>query len=123
MKKVVLAVDDSESIRSLVMLNLLNSGWEVLTAYDGYDALDKLATQKIDLIITDIQMPNLNGYELLRILRKKPQYANIPVVILSSLCAEQDIAYGYELGATSYLAKPFQPSVMTQEVGRLLRSA
>lgn len=123
MKKVVLAVDDSESIRSLVMLNLLNSGWEVLTAYDGYDALDKLANQQVDLIITDIQMPNLNGYELLRILRKKPQYAGIPVVILSSLCAEQDIAYGYELGANSYLAKPFQPSVMTREVGRLLQSA
>ena len=121
MKKVVLAVDDSEAVRSLVVLNLINSGWEVITAYDGYDALDKLASRKVDLIITDIQMPNLNGYELLRIIRKNPRYSQIPVVILSSLCAEQDIAYGYELGATGYLAKPFQPAVMTAEVGRLLQ--
>lgn len=122
MSRRILVVDDSPTLVKFVSYSLKSSGYEVVGASDGMDALEKVShlESDIDLVITDLNMPNVDGYELIATLRKNAKYAETPIIILSSEEAQEDKAKGEEVGATSYLVKPFKSSVLLAEVARLL---
>ena len=120
MSKVVMVVDDSESIRKFVMFALRAQGCKVVPAKDGQDALEKLAREQIDLLITDLNMPNMDGFELLKSFREQEAYQDVPVIILSSLSSEEEIETGKRLGADTYLVKPFNQKRIQYEVAKFL---
>lgn len=121
MKKTILVVDDSPTIRKFVSLALENLGYKVVTASDGMEALEVLVKfGSIDLIIADINMPNLDGFELIKLLRSKDKFRNVPIIILSSLSDGKSIETGLRLGANSYLVKPFNVKRIQYEVSKYL---
>jgi two-component system chemotaxis response regulator CheY len=115
-------VDDSPTVLKFVSYSLKNSGFKVITAIDGMDALEKLAAlnQGIDMIITDLNMPNMDGYELISTLRRNDKFGGMPIIILSSEEDEADKRKGEDVGADSYLTKPFKSSVLLYEVSKFL---
>lgn len=118
MSKVVMAVDDSATVRKFVSVALSMQGFSVVTAKDGMDALEKLPHANVDLLITDLNMPNMDGFELIRALRENPVYKELPVIILSSLSDEGSKGKGMELGVGSYLVKPFSLEKIQYEVSK-----
>jgi len=118
--KAVMIVDDSESIRKFLVFAIRAQGFNVVAARDGMDALEKLSKNKVDLIITDLNMPNMDGFEFLKAIREDREYREVPVIILSSLTNEQDIETGMKLGANSYLLKPFDQKRIQYEVAKYL---
>ena len=120
MRKVILVVDDSSTIRKFVSLSLSMQGFDVLTACDGMDALEKLPTKKVDLVITDLNMPNMDGFSFVKALRENPDYQDTPVIVLTSLPEEKNREEGARLGVTSYLMKPFKPERIQYEVAKCL---
>ena len=120
MKKVVMIVDDSESIRKFVMFALRAQGYGVIVAKDGMHALELLARERVDLIITDLNMPNLDGFELVKIIRSDHELNELPVIILSSLDSEEEKRLGKQLGANAYLVKPFDQKRIQYEVSKYL---
>lgn len=118
--KRVMIVDDSATMRRFVTFALRARGLQVLTAEDGQEALEKLALTPVDLVITDLNMPKLDGFGLVRALREDGHYASLPVIILSSLSKKEDIDRGLDLGATAYLTKPFDESRIQYEVAKHL---
>ncbi|HUI29099.1 MAG TPA: response regulator [Candidatus Acidoferrales bacterium] len=118
--KAVLIVDDSESIRKFLVFAIRAQGFNVIAARDGMEALEKLSKTKVDLIITDLNMPNMDGFEFLKAVREDREYRETPVIILSSLTNEQDIETGMKLGANSYLLKPFDQKRIQYEVAKYL---
>jgi len=120
MKKVILIADDSPTIRKFVSFSLTMQGFEVVPASDGMEAIEKLPAHKVDLVITDLNMPNLDGFELIRSIRGNDDYREIPIIILSSLSASEDIERGMSYGANSYLVKPFDPKRIQYEVSKYL---
>ncbi|HCV42259.1 MAG TPA: response regulator [Bacteroidetes bacterium] len=120
MGNVILVVDDSATVRKFVALSLSMQGFQVMTACDGMDALEKLPTGKVDLVITDLNMPNMDGYEFIRTLRESSQYSELPVIILSSLSDKESRDLGLKAGAHSYLVKPFSIEKVQYEVAKYL---
>jgi two-component system, chemotaxis family, chemotaxis protein CheY len=120
MNNAILVVDDSPTVRKFVSLSLSMQGFKVITACDGMDALEKLPTEKIDLVITDLNMPNMDGYEFIRTLRESEQYRELPVIILSSLSDQVSRNLGLKAGAHSYLVKPFSIEKVQYEVSKYL---
>ena len=120
MKKAVMIVDDSESVRKFLVFALRSLGLLVVAARDGMDALEKLSQNKVDLVITDLNMPNMDGFEFLKALREDREYSDVPVIILSSLSNENDIETGMQLGANSYLIKPFDQKRIQYEVAKYI---
>ncbi len=120
MKKVVLVADDSPSIRKFVAFALSAKGFEIIPASDGMEALEKIPAGKIDLIITDLNMPNLDGFELIKSIRSNDEFKETPIIILSSLAGSDEISKGLECGANSYLVKPFDPKRILYEVAKYL---
>jgi two-component system chemotaxis response regulator CheY len=118
MSQVVLAVDDSATVRKFVSVSLSMQGFQVITASDGMDALEKLPQQQVDLVITDLNMPNMDGFELIRALRENPQYKDLPVIILTSLTDEVSRETGAKLGVSSFLVKPFSLEKIQYEVSK-----
>jgi len=104
--KTILAVDDAESNID-ILLDALGSEYEIVVALDGESALEIVAEDKPDLILLDIMMPGIDGFEVLERLKASPATADIPVVILSARTGSDDWARGIELGAADYLTKPF----------------
>ena len=109
MKKVILVADDSPSIRKFVSFALTMKGFDIVPASDGMEALEKLPAEKVNLVITDLNMPNLDGFELIKAIRNNDDYRDIPIIILSSLAGSEEIQRGMDCGANSYLIKPFDP--------------
>lgn len=122
MSRRILVVDDSPTLVKFVSYSLKSNGYEVVGACDGMDALEKVSNLEsdIDLVITDLNMPNIDGYELIATLRKNAKFADTPIIILSSEEGEEDKQKGIEAGATSYLVKPFKSSLLLSEVSKLL---
>lgn len=122
MSRRILVVDDSPTLVKFVSYSLKSSGYEVVGACDGMDALEKVSslTTDIDLVITDLNMPNIDGYELIATLRQNDKFLEVPIIILSSEESDEDKQKGEKAGATSYLVKPFKSSVLLAEVARLL---
>lgn len=120
MKKVVLIADDSPSIRKFISFALTMDGYDVISASDGMEAIEKIPTSKVDLVITDLNMPNIDGFELIKVIRGNQDLKEVPIIILSSLSSNEDIEHGLSCGANSYLVKPFNPKRIQYEVSKYL---
>ena len=122
--KTALVVEDSAIMREFIVssLSALPNIFPVL-ATNGFEALKLLPQQSIDIILTDINMPDINGLELLSFVKNHPEYRTIPVVIISTEKSEEDLKRGMALGADDYLAKPFQPQELHLIIQRLLKLA
>lgn len=115
----VLFVDDSLSVRKVAERMLLSLGVEVVTAVDGQDALDKLRTTSFSLVFTDLEMPRVHGYDLIREMRYQPAYSEIPVVVISSRSGQKHVDQALGMGAREYLTKPFSPEILNAVLSRL----
>ncbi len=120
----ILVAEDERDIRDLVTFTLRFSGYEVVAAIDGADAVDKAAHERPDLILMDVRMPRMTGYEACKHLKANPVTANIPVVFLSAKGQEAEVRTGLDVGATEYILKPFAPDQLAARVKEVLsRSA
>jgi len=117
----ILVVEDSVSQREMISDLLRKSGLDVTVAGDGLEALEKIEGLCPDLIVLDIVMPKMNGYEVCRRLKADPKTQNVPVVMCSSKGEEFDRYWGMKQGADAYIAKPFQPTELVGTVRQLLR--
>jgi two-component system chemotaxis response regulator CheY len=116
----ILAVDDSASIRQMVAFVLKDAGYDVAQANDGQKALDIAKSGKFDLILTDVNMPNMNGISLTRELRGLPAYKFTPILLLTTESSVEKKQEGKSAGATGWLVKPFQPEKLLATVQRVL---
>ncbi|NJL40705.1 MAG: response regulator [Leptolyngbyaceae cyanobacterium RM2_2_4] len=117
----VLIVDDSQTLRHMLSEILTDSGMSVLEATNGVEAKEQIQAEFPDLVITDLIMPEMNGYELCRWIKSEPKTQSIPVLICSTKSEEFDRYWGMKQGADAYITKPFHPPEMVQTVKRLLR--
>jgi two-component system alkaline phosphatase synthesis response regulator PhoP/two-component system response regulator VicR len=108
-RPIVLVCDDERHIVRLIQVNLERMGYDVVTAFDGREAIEKLRTITPTLIMLDVMMPHVDGYEVLRSIRKNPETTHIPVIMLTVQAQEGDEAAGLKLGANMYMTKPFNP--------------
>ncbi len=116
--KNILITEDSSTMRSLLVSTIESlEGYRIIEAASGFEALRLLPREKVDLIITDINMPDINGLELISYVRNNPHYQHIPLFIISTESSEKDMEKGLALGANEYLVKPFNP-VKLQELIR-----
>jgi DNA-binding response OmpR family regulator len=119
----ILVVDDQPEIAENLAILLEAEGYHVLTAADGVEALELLDAQQVDLILADIAMPRLNGYQLYERVRQNPRWLTVPFLFLTARALDSDIRYGKELGVDDYLTKPIQPEdVLAAVQGRLKRA-
>ncbi len=116
----ILAVDDSASMRQMVSFTLQNAGYEVVDAVDGVDAFDKANRRRFDLVLTDQNMPNMDGLTLIRSLRALPSYARVPILMLTTESSDEMKSKGRAAGATGWLVKPFDPNRLTEVVRKVL---
>jgi two-component system phosphate regulon response regulator PhoB len=120
MKPKILVVDDEPEAVELVEFNLKQAGYAVTTAADGAEALKKARSQTPDLIVLDVMLPEMNGFEICKVLRLDPATAGIPIIMLTAKAAEIDRVLGLELGADDYLTKPFSPRELVLRIRKIL---
>jgi two-component system, chemotaxis family, chemotaxis protein CheY len=120
MAKTIMVIDDSASLRSIVGIALKGAGYEVLEASDGRDALAKLTGQKVHLIISDVNMPNMDGITLVSEVKKLPSYKFTPIMMLTTETQPEKKAAAREAGAKAWLVKPFQPPMLLDAVSKLV---
>jgi len=120
MKNTVLVADDSSTMRKFIAFSLKMQNLNVVTAVDGMDALEKISRVKIDLAIVDLNMPNMDGFELIQNLRQSRDYWDLPIIILSSERSEVSKERGREVGANAYLVKPFNAKMIQYQVSKYL---
>ena len=120
MPETIMTVDDSASIRQMVTFTLKQAGYAVVEAVDGQDALDKLQTATVQMIITDLNMPNLNGIELIRAVRANPAHRFVPIVMLTTESQAEIKQEGKEAGATGWIVKPFKPDQLLAVIRKVL---
>ena len=119
MAKKILAVDDEKHIVRLVEITLQREGYEVVTASNGAEALEKVATEKPDLVIMDVMMPEMDGLQALQKLKDDPATASVPVIMLTAKAQDSDVFQGWKSGADLYLTKPFNPQELMTFVRRI----
>ncbi len=119
MAKRVLTVDDSKTMRDMVSFTLKGAGFEVVEAEDGVKALSLLDKTTVDLVITDINMPNMDGVTLVKQLRAKPNHRSTPILILTTEGGDDKKAAGRAAGATGWIVKPFAPDKLLQVVSKV----
>jgi len=119
--KTVLIVDDSASLRQLVVLALKDSGYNVVEATDGVDGLSKLDSGRVHLIISDVNMPNMDGLTFLKEVKKRPDTRFTPVIMLTTESAADKKEEGRAAGAKAWVVKPFQPQQMLAAVNKLIQ--
>jgi two-component system chemotaxis response regulator CheY len=120
MKKTILIVDDSASLRQVVGIALTGAGYEVIEACDGKDALTKLDGKKIHLVISDVNMPNMDGLTFLTEAKKKAEYKFTPFIMLTTESQADTVAKGKAAGAKAWMVKPFKPDQMLDAVSKLI---
>lgn len=119
MSKIALTVDDSKTIREMVSFTLKNEGFEVIEAEDGQQAISVLGGREVNLIITDLNMPNMDGLELIKNLRSNPAYKFTPILMLTTEGDATKKQQGKEAGATGWIVKPFNPEKLIQVVNKV----
>ncbi|WDZ98446.1 response regulator [Herbaspirillum sp. WKF16] len=120
MSKTILAVDDSGSLRQMVVFSLKAAGYNVTEAVDGVDALEKAKSQTFDLVLTDQNMPRMDGLTLIRSLRELTSYARVPILMLTTEFSDEMKAKGKAAGANGWLVKPFDPQRLTEVVKKVI---
>ncbi len=120
MAKTILIVDDSASLRQVVGIALKGAGYDTVEACDGADALTKLDGRKINLIISDVNMPNMDGISLVKAVKQLPAYKFTPIIMLTTESQEGMKQQGKEAGARAWVVKPFQPQTMLDAVSKLV---
>lgn len=120
MGKAILIVDDSASVRQVVSIALKGAGYDVIEGCDGKDALTKLNGQKIHLIISDVNMPNMDGITFVKEVKKLPNYKFTPIIMLTTESQEGKKQEGQAAGAKAWVVKPFQPAQMLAAVAKLI---
>ena len=120
MAKKIMTVDDSSSVRQMVGLTLKGAGYEVSEGVDGQDALNKLKAATVDMVVTDLNMPNMDGITLIRELRALPQYKFIPIVMLTTESQASRKQEGKSAGATGWIVKPFKPDQLLAVIKKVL---
>ena len=119
-KKTILIVDDSEFVRSYHSYILEQAQYQVITAVDGSDGLEKLYANACDLVLTDINMSNMDGYEFIRRVRADGKYSSLPIIIVSTESEGKDKMKGFEAGANLYIVKPSSPEMMVENIRMVL---
>ena len=117
----ILAVDDSASMRQMVTFTLKNAGFDVIEAVDGQDAYEKAIGRDFDLVLTDQNMPRLDGVQLTRKLRETERFKTTPILILTTESSDQMKQAGRAAGATGWLVKPFDPAKLIEVIKKLVR--
>ncbi len=120
MSSVILAVDDSASMRQMVRFTLESAGYEVIQAADGVEALDYAKGGKADLVLTDVNMPRMDGLTLVRELRGLSNYKGIPILVLTTEAGQDTKMQGKQAGATGWIVKPFNPEQLLATIQRVL---
>lgn len=120
MAKTVLTVDDSSSIRQMVVFTLKSAGYEAVEAVDGSDGLIKAKMRQFDLVLTDQNMPKLDGLGLIKALRELPSYRTVPILMLTTESGDEMKIKGRSAGATGWLVKPFDPHKLLDVVRKVL---
>lgn len=121
MAKVIMTVDDSTTIRQMVGFTLNQAGYDVVEAVDGQDAIDKLAGIHVDMLLTDLNMPNKNGLELIEWVRSMPTFKFMPIIMLTTESQMEMKKKGKAAGATGWIVKPFKPEQLLGVVKKVLR--
>jgi two-component system, chemotaxis family, chemotaxis protein CheY len=120
MAKTILAVDDSASIRQMVAFTLKSSGYEVVDAVDGMDGLEKAKSKTFNLILSDQNMPRMDGLTMIKTLRGMPQYKTVPILMLTTESSDAMKQQGRAAGATGWLVKPFDPQKLIEVVKKVI---
>jgi two-component system chemotaxis response regulator CheY len=116
----ILAVDDSASMRQMVSFTLRSSGYDVIEAVDGQDALDKVGDRQVDLVLTDQNMPRMDGLTLIRQLRGQDRFKRTPILVLTTESSDEMKQAGRAAGATGWMVKPFDPARLLEVIGKVL---
>ncbi|MBE7637710.1 response regulator [Sneathiella sp. P13V-1] len=119
MAKKILAVDDSKTMRDMVSFTLKGAGYEVVEAEDGLVALDTIGSNSVDLVITDINMPNMDGIGLVKALRQNPIHSSTPILVLTTESDDNKKNEGRAAGATGWIVKPFEPEKLLKVVQKV----
>jgi two-component system alkaline phosphatase synthesis response regulator PhoP/two-component system response regulator VicR len=122
MARKILVVDDERHIVRLVEVNLTRAGYDIVVAYDGIEALEVVKKEKPDMIVLDVMMPRMDGFEVLKKLQADESTQNIPVIMLTAKAQDADIFKGWSSGVSSYLTKPFNPRELLTFVERIFQS-
>ena len=120
MSKTIITVDDAATMRKMISFTLKGAGHDVIEAGDGAEALNTLKTRGVDLVITDVNMPNMDGITLTRNLRTLPQFAKTPIILLTTESSPEKKAEGKAAGATGWIVKPFQQEQLLAVVAKVL---
>lgn len=119
-KKKILLVEDEKDMAYAVTLQLEAKGYEVITASDGREGLEKARIKKPDLIILDLMLPKIDGYKVCRMLKFDNKYKHIPIILFTARAQDSDKKTGKEVGADAYITKPFEPSALLNKIYELL---
>ncbi len=119
-KKRLLLVEDEMDLAEMVKMRLEDNSYDVLTAYDGQEALDKARKEKPDLIILDLMLPKIDGYKVCRMLKFDEKYKAIPIIMFTARAQEADKKLAEEVGADAYITKPFEPQALLDKIKELL---
>jgi len=118
-----LVVDDSPTMRRIVINALKNIGYtDIVEAEDGKDALAKLYAERIDFIITDWNMPNMGGLELTKAVRSDPNFANIPILMVTTRAMKEDVLEALQAWVNNYIVKPFTPQILKEKIEQILKT-
>lgn len=117
--KRTLIVDDEEGIVKVVKMYLEHHGYEVITAGDGQEGLERAKADKPDVIVLDLMLPRMDGYKVCGLLKRDARYAKIPVILFTAKAQEKDVKLGEEVGADAYITKPFEPEVLLSKIKEL----
>jgi two-component system chemotaxis response regulator CheY len=120
MTKTIMTVDDSASVRQMVSFTLKEAGYDVIEAIDGIDALVKANGRALNLIVTDMNMPNMDGIELIKNIRANPEHKFIPIIMLTTESQSEKKMEGKSAGATGWIVKPFQPEQLLAVIKKVL---
>lgn len=120
MAKTIMIVDDSSSVRQVIGITLRGAGYEVIEGCDGKDALGRLDGRKVHLIISDVNMPNMDGISFVKQVKLLPSYRFTPVIMLTTESAEEKKREGQAAGAKAWVVKPFKPDVLLNAVQKLI---
>jgi two-component system chemotaxis response regulator CheY len=123
MTPTILVVDDSTSVRKMVESTLRFKGYDVVTAADGVEALEALEREQFNLVVLDVNMPRLDGLSLLKTVRERPEWANLPIMILTTEGREADRDRALAMGATDYMVKPFNPTQLLERAAAFLETS